>query len=139
MKYGSLVIEKKEYVLLKRLMNVSGYYKDTTLRSSVQKLMGELETAKILDEVDMPDDVIRFNTTVTILSEIGWHKRFKLVVPSKSDVRNNHISILTPMGAAVVGYAKGDSLVWEFPSGNQKLTIGNVEQENESINLDMMI
>lgn len=139
MKYGSLVIEKKEYVLLKRLMNVSGYYKDTTLRSSVQKLMGELQAAKILDEENMPDDVIRFNTTVTILSENGWHKRFKLVVPSKSDVKNNHISILTPMGSAVMGYAKGDSLVWEFPSGNQKLTIENVEQENESINLNMMI
>nr|WP_293299842.1 GreA/GreB family elongation factor [Allomuricauda sp.] len=139
MKYGSLVIEKKEYVLLKRLMNVSGYYKDTTLKSSVQKLVGELETAKILDEANMPDDVIRFNTTVTILSETGWHKRFKLVVPSRSDVRNNHISILTPMGAAVMGYAKGDSLVWEFPSGNQKLIIENVEQENESINLNMMI
>ncbi|MCR9264251.1 MAG: GreA/GreB family elongation factor [Flavobacteriaceae bacterium] len=139
MKYRSLVIEKKEYVLLKRLMNVSGYYKDTTLKSSVQKLVGELETAKILDEANMPDDVIRFNTTVTILSENGWHKRFKLVVPSKSDVKNTHISILTPMGSAVMGYAKGDSLVWEFPSGNQKLTIENVEQENESINLNMMI
>jgi regulator of nucleoside diphosphate kinase len=105
----------------------------------VQKLVGELETAKILDEANMPDDVIRFNTTVTILSETGWHKRFKLVVPSRSDVRNNHISILTPMGAAVMGYAKGDSLIWEFPSGNQKLIIENVEQENESINLNMMI
>ncbi|WP_067037484.1 GreA/GreB family elongation factor [Allomuricauda sp. CP2A] len=139
MKYGNLVIEKKEYVLLKRLMNLSGYYKDNTLRSSVKKLVGELETAKILDEAEMPEDVIRFNTVVTIISENGWNKTFKLVLPSRRDVKNNHISILTPMGAAVMGYAKGDSLVWEFPSGNQKLTIENVEQENEPININMVL
>ena len=139
MKYGNLVIEKKEYVLLKRLMNLTGYYKDNTLRSSVKKLVGEMETAQILDDGEMPKDVIRFNTMVTIVSEAGWHKKFKLVLPSNSDVKNNHISILTPMGAAVIGYAEGDSLVWEFPSGNQQLHIEKVEQENQSINLDMVI
>ncbi len=139
MKYGNLVIEKKEYVLLKRLMNLSGYYRDNTLRSSVKKLVGEMETAQILDDAEMPKDVIRFNTMVTIVSEAGWHKKFKLVLPSNSDVKNNHISILTPMGAAVIGYAEGDSLVWEFPSGNQQLHIEKVEQENQSINLDMVI
>ncbi|MCB0373122.1 MULTISPECIES: GreA/GreB family elongation factor [Flagellimonas] len=139
MKYGNLVIEKKEYVLLKRLMNLTGYYKDNTLRSSVKKLVGEMETAQILDDGEMPKDVIRFNTMVTIVSEAGWHKKFKLVLPSNSDVKNNHISILTPMGAAVIGYAEGDSLVWEFPSGNQQLQIEKVEQENQSINLDMVL
>lgn len=139
MKYGSLLIEKKEYVLLKRLMNLSGYHQDNTWRKSVRKLAGELETAKILDDEEMPLDVIRFNSKVTIISDNGWHKKFKLVLPSKSDVRNNHISILTPMGAAVMGYAKGDSFVWEFPSGNQKLTIEHIEQENESINLNMVL
>lgn len=139
MKYSNLVIEKKEYVLLKRLMNLTGYYKDNTLRSSVKKLVGEMETAQILDDGEMPKDVIRFNTMVTIASEAGWHKKFKLVLPSNSDVKNNHISILTPMGAAVIGYAEGDSLVWEFPSGNQQLQIEKVEQENQSINLDMVL
>ena len=140
MKYGSLIIEKKEYVLLKRLMNLSGYYRDNTLGKSFKKLMGEMETARILDEVAMPQDIIRFNTMVTVISQNnGWHKKFKLVLPSQSDVRKNHISILTPMGAAVMGYAKGDSIIWEFPSGNQKLIIENVEQENESINLNTVL
>ncbi|WP_306014175.1 MULTISPECIES: GreA/GreB family elongation factor [unclassified Allomuricauda] len=139
MKYGSLLIEKREYVLLKRLLNLSGYHKDNAWRKSVKKLMDELEGAKILDEDKMPDDVIRFNSNVTIVSETGWHKKFKLVLPAKSDVRNNCISILTPMGAAVMGYANGDSIVWEFPSGSQRLTIEDIEQENESLNLNMVL
>ena len=139
MKYGGLIIEKKEYVLLKRLMNLSGYHRDNTFKKSLKKLKEEMESAQILDEADMPKDVIRFNSNVTIISENGWHKKFKLVFPSKSDVKNNYISILTPMGAAVMGYANGDSLIWEFPTGNQKLTIENVEQENESINIYMVL
>jgi len=139
MKHGNLIIEKKEYVLLKRMMNLSGYYKDETLRKSVKKLVGELESAQICDETDMPEDVIRFNTMVTIVSKNGWRKKFQLVMPNDSDVRNNKISILTPMGAAVMGYAEGDSLVWEFPSGEQKLSIEKVEQENNYISMNMVL
>ncbi|MCK0159192.1 GreA/GreB family elongation factor [Allomuricauda sp. F6463D] len=139
MKYESLIIEKKEYVLLKRLMNLSGYHRDNTFKKSIKKLMEEMESAKILDEEGMPEDVIRFNSSVTIKSENGWHKKFKLVLPSKSDVKKNYISILTPMGAAVMGYAKGDSVIWEFPSGSQKLTIEDIEQENEPININMVL
>jgi len=139
MKYGNLVIEKKEYVVLKRFMNLSGYYKDDTLRKSVQKLAGELETATVCDASDMYDDVIRFNATVTIVSENGWQKKFKLVMPTDSDIKNDKISILTPMGAAVIGYSEGDSITWEFPSGEQKLTIEKVEQENQHMNINMVL
>ena len=139
MKHGSLIIEKKEYVLLKRYMNLSGYYKDDTLRDSVKKLVGELESAQICDEQDMPQDVIRFNSTIAIASQNGWYRKFKLVMPNDSDVKNNKISILTPMGAAVMGYAEGDSITWQFPSGEQKLTIEKVEQESKYFNANMVL
>lgn len=139
MKHGNLIIEKKEYVLLKRYMNLSGYYSDETLRKSVRKLLGELETARILDQGDMPKDIIRFNSTVTIASKDGWGRTFQLVTPTHSDVKNDKISILTPMGAAVMGYAEGDSILWEFPSGEQKMTIEKVEQENTPLSLNMIL
>lgn len=138
-KYGSLVIEKKEFVLLKRLLNLTGYYKEDIMRQSVRKLGSELESAKICDETEMPVDVIRFNTMITIVSKNGWQRKFKLVLPGDSDVKNDKVSILTPMGAAVVGYAEGDRLEWEFPSGKQQLTIEKVEQENQYINASMIL
>lgn len=139
MKYGNLIIQKKEFVLLKRFMNLSGYYKDQTFRKSVEKLVGELETAQVCDDADIPKDVIRFNTTLTIGSENGWRKTFQLVMPNLSDVKNDKISILTPMGAAVMGYAEGDSITWEFPSGEQKLTIEKVVQENKHIDANLVL
>lgn len=139
MKYNNLVIEKKEYDLLKRFMNLSGSYKDETLRKSVQKLVSELESAQIYDEKDMPEDVIRFNSSITIVSkDKSWNKTFKLVMPNDSDTKSNKISILTPMGAAVMGYAEGDLLVWEFPSGEQQLTIEKVEQEKKISNENLV-
>jgi regulator of nucleoside diphosphate kinase len=139
MKHKSLIIEKKEYVILKRVLNISGYHQDITLRKAVGKLNKELEIAKILDEEDMPQDIVRFNSEITIISENGWNKKFQLVLPKESDVENNKVSLLAPMGAAVMGYAEGDSLVWEFPSGEQKLTIEKVAQENIKINVNMIL
>ena len=43
------------------------------------------------------------------------------------------------MGAAVMGYAEGDSITWEFPSGEQKLTIEKVVQENKPIDANMIL
>ncbi|MBD0778405.1 GreA/GreB family elongation factor [Maribacter sp. ANRC-HE7] len=139
MKYGNLVIEKKEYVLLKKLMNLSRYYKDVTLGKSIKKLNSEMESAKICDEKDMPKDVIRFNSTITIVSEKGWNKEFTLVTPAESDVKHGKISLLTPMGSAVIGYAEGDTIVWEFPAGEQNLTIEKVEQGNQKLNASMVL
>lgn len=139
MKYGNLIIEKREYVLLKKLMNLSKYYKDVTLGKSIKKLSGEIESAKICDEKDMPNDVIRFNSTITVVSEKGWSKKFTLVTPSESDVKEGKISLLTPMGSAVIGYAEGDTIIWEFPSGEQNLMIGKVEQGNRKLNVSMVL
>ena len=138
MKHGNLVIEKGEYVLLKRLVNISGYYADDTQRESIKKMAGELEQAHIRNEEDMPSDVVRFNTWITVGSKNGWHKKFQLVMPKESDVKTNKISVLAPMGLAVIGYAQGDSVVWTFPNGEQQLTILKVEQEENPINVDVL-
>ena len=139
MKYGNLVIEKKEYVILKRLINLSTYYKDETFRKTVKKLIGELETAWIVDNSEMPEDVVRFNSIIDIGSKGGWYKTFQLVLPTESDIKKDKISILTPMGAALIGYAKNDSVIWDFPKGTKELTIKQVHQGKQHINLDMVL
>ncbi|NKI25872.1 regulator of nucleoside diphosphate kinase [Arenibacter nanhaiticus] len=139
MKYGHLVLEKKEFVLLKRLVNVSGFYTDNTYKNSIQKLTDELKSAIVYSEEEMPEDVIRFNSAVTIEAANGWSKQFQLVIPSEGDFKNNKISILTPMGAAVIGYAKGDDIIWEFRNGEQTLKVTEVVQQPSSINSDILM
>jgi len=49
MKYENLILEKKEYVYLKRILNISGYSKDFKTQRSLQRLFDELTTAQIVD------------------------------------------------------------------------------------------
>lgn len=129
MKYGTLHIEKKEYELLKRILSMSKYHKDPSYRASISKLKEELETAKVLSEKDIPDDVIRFDSFVTIQTPFGPEKKYQLVTPEKSNVAESKISILAPMGSALIGYAKGDEILWQFPSGPNNIKIVDVEKE----------
>jgi regulator of nucleoside diphosphate kinase len=130
MKYDSLILEKKEYVIIKRLLNLLDNYKDDTQKSSLETLSNELETAVINDDVDVPLDVVRLNSEVTISAEDGWKYTFHLVLPTDSNVSQKKVSILLPMGAAVFGYAKGDVIQWKLPKGETNITLVDVKQNN---------
>ena len=130
MKYGSLIIEKKEYVYLKRILNISGYAEDHETQKCLMKLSEELKTAHIVNENDLPDDIIRFNSLVTLTLENGLEKKIQVVTPSDKNINLNKISILTPMGSALIGYSKGDTIIWDFPKGKQNLKIIDVAQES---------
>ncbi|MBR9845579.1 MAG: transcription elongation factor GreAB [Algicola sp.] len=138
MKYGSLILEKKEYVYLKRLLNISGYAEDHETQRCLMALSEELKTAHIVSEEEVPDDVIRFNSKVTLVLESGIQKQLQVVIPMEKDLKQNKISILTPMGSALIGYSKGDTITWNFPSGKQRIKINDVAQEDALNKIDVL-
>lgn len=135
MKYGNLMLEKKEYVYIKRILNISGYVGDHEIQRSLRKFTEELKTAHILDEADMPLDVVRINSIVTVTSDNKWEKTIQIVQPSEKDIKNNKVSILTPMGAALFGYSVNDTVHWEFPQGEITLKVIDVIQQAQEKNL----
>jgi regulator of nucleoside diphosphate kinase len=137
MKYGNLMLEKREYVYLKRILNISGYTGDFETQKSLKRLLEELKTAQIVDNEELPKDIIRLNSKVSIESENGWSKTIQIVIPSDRDLKNDKISVLTPMGAALIGCAQSDAIIWDFPKGLQQLKIVAVEQDEsyEAINV----
>jgi regulator of nucleoside diphosphate kinase len=131
MKYGNISIEKKDFVYLKSILKVAGFDNNLETRSSLKKLETELKTAIVLDEEDMPKDVIRFNSKIGLTVDGNRKIEMQLVKPALKDLEANKISILTPMGSALIGYAQEDQLMWQFPNGLKRLTILKVEQEQE--------
>lgn len=131
MKYGEIIVEKREYELLKNIMGMSRYKKDKTYHASLSKLSEELSKAKIVKDKDMPEDVVRFGSTVTINTKFTAEKSYQIVTPENSDLKQNKISVLAPMGLALFGYAKGDEMQWQFPNGMSAIKIINVEQMQE--------
>lgn len=135
---NGLMLEKKEYVLLKRFLNLYGYHTGKTLGSSIEKLIGALESAVIHDEADMPKDVVRFHSMVTIGQEGGWQKRFQLVLPNNRNAGGDKISILSPLGTALIGNAKGAVLKWGIPIGERHVTITEVIQMDTPIDASIL-
>ena len=87
-----------------------------------------MKTARVVSEAKMPLDVIRLNSEVAISVSENLQRTYFLVSPEKSDLKQNRISILAPMGLALFGYAKGDELEWEFPQGTHSIKILDVIQ-----------
>lgn len=139
MKYGSKIIEKKEYVYLKRILNISGHVGDLISQKSNQRFSEEINNAQIIDEQEVPVDVIRFNSKIIVYSKTGWAKTFQLVIPSEKNIKQDKISILTPMGAALFGYSQGDTVEWEFPSGKQQIKIVAVTQDTTQMKIEVPI
>ena len=130
MKYEKVVVDKKELEILKNLFSAIPNEKDKTYRLSFEKLMGEIRKAMVLDSAAMPLDVIRLNSFVTIRTHSGTEKKFQLVTPEKSDLSQQKLSVMAPMGLALFGYAESDEVEWEFPSGLNTILITRVEQPN---------
>ncbi|MEO8774160.1 MAG: GreA/GreB family elongation factor [Gelidibacter sp.] len=130
MKYGKLILEKKEYVMIKRLLNLTNDYKDSIQKIALTKFAKEIESAEILDDDKIPDDVVRINSEITIATKDGWQYTFLVVLPAESNNSQKKISLLVPMGAAVLGYAKDDCISWTFPGGDKDIIILEVKQNN---------
>lgn len=128
MKYGEIIVEKKEYELLRRIMGMAHYHKDDSYKASIAKLNDELKRAKIVHKKDLPVDVIRFNSTVSIQTVFNVKKTYQIVIPEKSNIQFNKISVLAPMGLALFGYAQGDEILWSFPAGESYIKILEVQQ-----------
>lgn len=134
MKYGSLIIEKKEFQLLESLLRSIQYAKDESYKGSMKKLAEELKTAHIIPENEIPKDVIRFNSIVEIEAFDGTIKKYQLVKPEESNLAFNKISILAPLGSALVGYSTGDEITWHFPGGEKNIKILSVEAPQKEVN-----
>lgn len=135
----NLIVEKREYVFLKRILNINGFAGEISVKNSLHKLISELQSAQILDEDDMPFDTVRFNSRVTITSSNNWERTLQLVLPSERNFEQGKISVLTPMGSALFGYSKGDTIEWDFPGGTKKIFIKNVEQQPHLKEFDVPI
>ena len=114
MKYGELIIEKREYKFLKQIMSLAKYYKDNSYKASIYKLNEELNDAQIVSHKMMPADVVRLNSWVTIETPYAVERTYQIVTPEKGDIKKDRISVLAPMGIALFGYAEGDHITWTF-------------------------
>ena len=92
-----------------------------------EELLNEMERAKIVKDGSVPDDVVRMGSTVTFRSHDGRERTETLVYPVDEDSDAHKISVMTPVGAALIGLAVGQSISWTARDGRKhELTVVKV-------------
>ncbi|MPZ31295.1 MAG: nucleoside diphosphate kinase regulator [Rhodospirillales bacterium] len=92
------------------------------------ELLSEMDRAKVVQDGSVPDDVVRMGSTVTFKSDDGNIRTFKLVYPAEESLDEHRISVMTPVGAALIGLAEGQSISWAARDGRRhELTVEKVK------------
>lgn len=93
-------------------------------------LLDEIDRAEIHDRADVPPDVVTIGSEVEYLEvETKTTHRVQLVMPADADIEAKKISILTPMGAGLIGLRTGQSIAWPRSGGHlRQLRIESVRQ-----------
>ncbi len=104
------------------------YAKD---KDHVRELDLELTRAKVVSDEKLPNDVITMNSKVLLLLD-GTEEEVSLVYPNEADVSQSKISVLSPIGTAILGYREGDSFEWKVPSGITKVEVKKVIYQPEA-------
>jgi len=91
-------------------------------------LLFELDRARIVPDGALPRNVVRMGATVRFRSEGGEERVVRLVYPGEADIAAGRISVVTPVGAALIGLREGQSITYHARDGRrQALTVLQVE------------
>jgi regulator of nucleoside diphosphate kinase len=97
-------------------------------------LEGELDRARVVASHDIPANIVRMNSRVRIIDmRTGEQLVYKIVYPDEANYAEKKISVLAPIGMALLGCSEGTEIEWAVPSGTRRLRIEGVEQQPKEV------
>lgn len=127
----SIFITKADFTKLSQL--IEGQRRaHSNDRTAIENLAQELDRAEIVEPQDIPANVITMNSEV-LLKDLDSDEvmRYRLIFPSQAR-SSTSISILAPIGTALLGYREGDVIEWPVPRGIRRLQVLNVLSQPEA-------
>src|SRR4029079_15514101 len=119
----NLIVSNADYERLTDLANASMERQPAVS----QDVLYALDGAQIVDNKDVPKDVVRMGSTVTFKSDDGHTRTLKLVYPADESLDQHRISVMTPVAAALIGLGQGQSISWTARDGkHHRLTVTKV-------------
>ncbi len=122
-----VILTEEDYKLLKP------YVDKLPDRNEEMSLAHELKRAVIVTKDAFPKHCIKLNSRVSIL-DLDTQKvlEFTIVMPEHADIKQNKISVITPMGAALIGFRKSEEVRWKVPAGLKRFRILDVVNNPDS-------
>lgn len=102
-------------------------------RRYVEELDDELRRAKVVAPKDIPHHVITMNTKVRLKDlKSGAEVVYELVFPGEADAGQNRVSVLAPVGTALIGFGVGDTVEWDAPAGARRFKVEEILYQPEA-------
>lgn len=129
---SKLIINRLDYARIKKCINDAKQFKSVS-ETEAEKLMKELNSAKIVEPEAIPSNVVTMNSIVK-LSFLNNNKQvqFQIVYPDKANIKENKISIFSPIATALIGYRIADEIEWIVPAGLTKIRIDDIIYQPEA-------
>ncbi len=117
---------------LRKLLEGTRYWNQKD-REYLAHLEEELDRAATIASDKIPADVVTMNTQMRV-KDLDSEKEMaiRLVYPGEADFERGKISILAPIGTALIGYRAGDTVEWKVPSGVRRLRIEEITYQPEA-------
>ncbi|WP_421801224.1 GreA/GreB family elongation factor [Flagellimonas sp.] len=108
LRYGNLILERNDFLMVKKYLQGGPGLEEYTHDNVLALLRENLQKAIIMDETNMPSEIIRLYSIVSVVSSSGIEACFQLVLPDEVDLERDKISELSSLGCSVMGLSKGD-------------------------------
>ncbi len=134
---SKLILRKNDFSLLNSyLKNVRS--QRTFNKQEADDLQAELKKAKLVDSNDFPLDVVGLNSIVKIQSDSRDQEMvIKIVIPEEANIKENKISVMAPIGTALIGFREGQKVKWKVPKGYNTFTILEVNNDQEVLSSNL--
>jgi transcription elongation factor GreA len=88
------------------------------IEGRIQEIQGKLANAQVIDTSNLSNEKVVFGATVMLLDlDTEEEKRYMLVGTDESDLKEGKISVISPVGKALIGHAVGDTVSVRVPAG----------------------
>lgn len=96
-------------------------------------LEAELGQAEVVPAHQVPDGVVTMNSQVRLRDmDTGAESEYRLVFPRDADLARGRISVLAPIGTAILGYRVGETVEFQVPAGRKRLKVKSVLYQPEA-------
>lgn len=129
--------KKKQIYITKldreRLEGLFEQSRNADLDGYLKALRAELERAEVVDAEKIPPDVVTMNSTVCLVDvATSEEDQYTLVFPKDADADVGKVSVMAPLGTAMLGYRVGDVFDWDVPMGRKRWRVTRVIYQPEA-------
>lgn len=127
-----LIINKLDFLRIQKCIDEAKTVKSISA-GEAESLMRELNSAEIMEPEKIPSNVVTMHSIVRI-SFLNTNKQiqFQIVYPREANLKENKISIFSPVATALIGFQAGDEVEWIVPGGLTKIRVDEIVYQPEA-------